>query len=90
MTGARLHIILACITLLSAAIYFVSMMTGWVTSAFSARGNIISALLALLFISLSFFIIRTERFYSSLLFTLYCRILRKQQVASLQQRAIKR
>ncbi|MGD8206084.1 hypothetical protein [Pantoea sp. FN0305] len=89
MAGARLHLILAYLTLLSAIIYFLSMVIEWIASAFTAWGGIISASLALIFIGLSLFIIRTERFYSSLLFTLYCRTLRKLQVSCVKQRAIK-
>ncbi|MGD8164966.1 hypothetical protein [Pantoea sp. FN0307] len=89
MAGARLHLILAYLTLLSAIIYFLSMVIEWIASAFTAWGGIISASLALIFIGLSLFIIRTERFYSSLLFTLYCRTLRKLQASGVKQRAIK-
>ncbi|MGD8107046.1 hypothetical protein ACQE32_10405 [Pantoea sp. FN0302] len=89
MAGAKLHLILAYATLFSAVIYFLSMAIGWIASAFTTWGGIISASLVLIFIGLSLFIIRTERFYSSLLFTLYCRTLRKLQASGVKQRAIK-
>lgn len=89
IAGVKLHLILAYATLFGAVIYFLSMAIRWIASAFTAWGGIISALLALIFIGLSLFIIRTERFYSSLLFALYCRTLKKLYGSGVKQRAIK-
>ncbi|AUY24338.1 hypothetical protein [Mixta calida] len=82
MVGLSLHLLLARATLAGAVIYLLCALVGGV----SAGGSLICPLLALAFIGLSFWLIRTERFYFSLLFALFCRALRKAQTARLTHR----
>ena len=86
MVGLSLHLLLARATLGGAVIYLLCALVGGFSGGVSAGGNLICPLLALAFIGLSFWLIRTERFYSSLLFALFCRTLRKAQTARLTHR----
>lgn len=86
MFGLSLHVLLAHVTLLGAVTYLLYALASWFSSGLSAWGNLICALLALALIGLSFLVIRAERFYSSLLFAMFCRIIRKSQTDSPAQR----
>jgi hypothetical protein len=76
MTAVHVHLWLARVTLLIAIVYVADSLIS-ATNVSIAEVKLIAPLLCLSFIALSFSIIRSERFYSSLRFALYCRTLRK-------------
>ncbi|MCU5771442.1 hypothetical protein N5923_11890 [Erwiniaceae bacterium BAC15a-03b] len=73
MIGVKVHIWLAWFTLLMAGVYFVN----YLLCAITSETGFIAPLLSLAFIIFSFVIICSERFYYSLLFALWCRVMRK-------------
>ncbi|MCU5775246.1 hypothetical protein N5923_22945 [Erwiniaceae bacterium BAC15a-03b] len=77
MKAVEVHIALALFTVFLCIIHLAKSITGFLSSEPSAGVHLLSAILGLVFISISFFCINSKTFYQMLVYTLHNRAWRK-------------